>query len=109
MAASRPNRWMVSGGVLAQRSKALMQSTREAEGTGLEPVRACAQRFSRPPPYQLGLALPTGGKPSRPPARRSTIGRRDVPVARVLNTESASSRARFATAGLVVRSACDSD
>src|SRR5438034_11588497 len=28
------------------------------EGTGLEPVRACAQRFSRPPPYQLGLALP---------------------------------------------------
>src|SRR5438034_4802912 len=29
------------------------------EGTGLEPVRACAQRFSRPPPYQLGLALPT--------------------------------------------------
>src|SRR2546430_15271009 len=31
----------------------------ETEGTGLEPVRACAQRFSRPPPYQLGLALPT--------------------------------------------------
>src|SRR2546427_5257115 len=30
---------------------------RGAEGTGLEPVRACAQRFSRPPPYQLGLAL----------------------------------------------------
>ena len=30
-----------------------------AEGTGLEPVRGCPQRFSRPPPYQLGLALPT--------------------------------------------------
>jgi hypothetical protein len=29
------------------------------EGEGLEPPRACAQRFSRPPPYQLGLALPT--------------------------------------------------
>src|SRR3989475_8042319 len=29
------------------------------EGRGFEPLRACAQRFSRPPPYQLGLALPT--------------------------------------------------
>src|SRR6266480_2357457 len=28
------------------------------EGRGFEPLRACAQRFSRPPPYQLGLALP---------------------------------------------------
>src|SRR5438034_11741337 len=27
------------------------------EGRGFEPLRACAQRFSRPPPYQLGLAL----------------------------------------------------
>src|SRR5947208_11943413 len=43
------------------------------EGRGFEPLRACAQRFSRPPPYHLGLALPTanteltrqrpGGKP----------------------------------------------
>ncbi len=30
-----------------------------AEGEGLEPPRAKAQRFSRPPPYQLGLALQT--------------------------------------------------
>ena len=28
-----------------------------AEGEGLEPPRACARRFSRPLPYQLGLAL----------------------------------------------------
>ena len=27
------------------------------EGEGLEPPRACARRFSRPLPYQLGLAL----------------------------------------------------
>src|SRR5205823_14747301 len=39
------------------RSRAVRVTT--TEGTGLEPVRACAQRFSRPPPYQLGLALPT--------------------------------------------------
>src|SRR2546426_6909540 len=39
-------------------ARSLQASTRETEGTGLEPVRACAQRFSRPPPYQLGLALP---------------------------------------------------
>src|SRR5690348_14374748 len=36
----------------------LMAVPASTEGTGLEPVRACAQRFSRPPPYQLGLALP---------------------------------------------------
>lgn len=30
---------------------------RVAEGEGLEPSRACARRFSRPLPYQLGLAL----------------------------------------------------
>ncbi len=29
----------------------------KAEGPGLEPGRACARRFSRPLPYQLGLAL----------------------------------------------------
>src|SRR2546423_12023632 len=29
------------------------------EGRGFEPLRGCAKRFSRPPPYQLGLALPT--------------------------------------------------
>src|ERR1041385_6494603 len=48
-----------------------------AEGTGLEPVRACAQRFSRPPPYQLGLALPNSK------AKVSTLRGRNQPVARV--------------------------
>src|SRR5437016_7382179 len=41
------------------------------EGTGLEPVRACAQRFSRPPPYQLGLALPNSKANLAPPAQTS--------------------------------------
>src|SRR5437588_208129 len=29
----------------------------ETEGEGLEPPSACARRFSRPLPYQLGLSL----------------------------------------------------
>ncbi len=50
-------RFLGSRGALAHGVSAC--SDERTEGTGFEPVRACAQRFSRPPPYQLGLALPT--------------------------------------------------
>src|SRR5213082_1712194 len=45
-----------SGASCSQRCGAVRVTT--TEGRGFEPLRACAQRFSRPPPYQLGLALP---------------------------------------------------
>src|SRR3989304_3928271 len=50
------------------------------EGEGLEPPRACAQRFSRPPPYQLGLALHERGKlRGRPTVAQAAVLRPSPP------------------------------
>ena len=53
-----------------------------AEGEGLEPPRACARRFSRPLPYQLGLALRGHSKVRRAAAGGEAASRQPSAVSR---------------------------
>jgi hypothetical protein len=76
-----------------------------AEGGGLEPPRACARRFSRPLPYQLGLPLQALSGPSDrlgpPRSPRKGVWPRLLPPFRA--------QARFIDPGLlrpIIRSAC---